>query len=288
MVMVWKYRLRLPLAKIKEQLQIQYNLKVSTGTLQALLAKAKLFLGSRYDELKREVRGSPVKHADETGWRVGGDNWWCWLFATNQARVYTIEETRGKGIPQRELRGAQGVLVRDDYGGYQKLPILQQSCWTHLLRKSHEATIQEESSIEVKTLHTKLKDIFTLLSEDVTTPFNERDRQEWHDWYSTDIEKLSLVKYQSTDAKKIQVRLKNQGTNLLTALLYPGFPLTNNLAERGIRPMVITRKISGGSKTSNGASIHAVNMSIVESIAISKQPLLDTLHATLLKATGKN
>lgn len=40
-----------------------------------------------------------------------------------------------------------------------------------------------------------------------------------------------------------------QNKNLLTALLYENVPLTNNLAERAIRPMVVTRKISGGSRS---------------------------------------
>lgn len=288
MVMMWKYRLRLPLAKIVELLDDQYGLGVSAGTLQGFLEKAKTSLGTQYDALKAEIRGSPVKHADETGWRVGGENWWCWLFATDRVRVYTIEETRGKGVPQRELKKARGVLVHDDYGGYQKLPMIHQSCWTHLLRKSHEATIQDGASDEVKTLHQKLKELFELLCDDVSQPFDRAQRQEWHEWYAHDIEKLSQTEGIARDAKKIHARLKHQGTNLITALLYPNVPLTNNVAERGIRPMVITRKISGGSKTSHGANIHAVNMSIVETIGLQKQPLLDTLHAALLGGAGEN
>lgn len=288
MVMMWKYRLRLPLAKIVELLDGQYGLGVSAGALQGFLAKAKTMLGAQYEVLKTEIRGSPVKYADETGWRVGGENWWCWLFATNHARVYTIEETRGKGVPQRELNKAHGVLVHDDYGGYQKLPMIHQSCWTHLLRKSHEATIQDGASDEVKTLHQQLKDLFVFLSEDVNQPFDQAQRQEWHAWYTQDIEKLTQTEGVASDAKKIYGRLKHQGTHLITALLYPDVPLTNNSAERGIRPMVITRKISGGSKTPHGATIHAVNMSIVETIGLKKQPLLDTLHATLLQGAEGN
>jgi hypothetical protein len=281
--MIWKYRMRIPLAKIVELLDSQYDLKVSTGAIQGFLENAHHFLGSRYDTLKKKMRDSPVKHADETGWRVAGNNWWCWLFATDTTRVFTIEETRGKGIPQEELKGARGVLVRDDYGVYQKLPLTQQSCWTHLLRKSHEASIQDTASPEVEMLHTKLKDLFGLLSDDIMQPFDLAQRREWHTWYTTDIEKISNTPSLAGDAQKIQVRLKHQGTNLLTALLHPNVPLTNNLAERAIRPMVVTRKISGGSKTAYGATIHAINMSVVESIALEKQPLWDTLRTTLLE-----
>ena len=62
-------------------------------------------------------------------------------------------------------------------------------------------------------------------------------------------------KFQYADVKTIQTRIKNQGKNLLTAVLHDDVPLTNNLAERALRPMVVMRKISGGSKSMTGAKL---------------------------------
>ena len=71
--------------------------------------------------------------------------------------------------------------------------------------------------------------------------------------------------------------------------MYPDVPLTNNAAERAVKQVVGLRKISGGSKTQNGATIHAVNLSIIETIRKQNLPLLDTLQDYLLHgATGKN
>lgn len=289
MILVWRYRLRLPVAKITELLQTMYGLAVSQGTIIFSLLHAKQFLGEQYDTLLSEIRGSPILHADETGWRVAGKNSWAWTFVTPKTTLFTIEETRGKGIPEEKLKGAIGVLVRDDYGGYTKLPLPQQSCWAHLLRKSHEATMQEHASGEVKQLHKNLKNLFALLTEDIQKPFDQKPRQELYSWYTTDIQKIIHTTYQSTDAKRIQTRIKNQGTNLITALLYPHVPLTNNAAEKAIRPLVVTRKISGGNQSKEGAAAHAINMSIIETITKRKQLLLQTLQAYLLQgATGKN
>jgi transposase/FtsZ-binding cell division protein ZapB len=288
-ILVWKYRFRDPLNKIAERLHTFYKLKVSEGSLVDILKRAKDWLGPLYDKILLEIRQNPVKHADETGWRVGGENWWCWTGVSPKSTYYTIEETRGGGIAREMFEGSVGVLVRDDYVAYEKLPLPQQSCWAHLLRKSHEASVSDNASDEVKDLHKKLKTLFDLLTEDTSQPFNREVRLELYGWYLKDIEKIIRTNFECSDTKRIQTRIRNQNVNLLTALLYDGVPLTNNAAERAIRPMVVTRKISGGSKTPNGAKTHAVNMSVIETIVKRKLSLLNTLQQYLLKGgIGKN
>lgn len=288
MVLVWKYRFRDPLNKIVEKLYAFYGLGLSEGTLVGMMQRAKEWLGDDYEKLIVEIRGASVKHADETGWRINGENAWAWVFLSKQSVYYTIEETRGKGVPEEKLKGATGVLIRDDYGGYTKLPILQQSCWAHLLRKSHEAIEQESVSEEMQGLHKKLKTMYVLLMEDLAQPFDKQARKTWHQEYLTDIHKIINTIYTAKDARKIQTRIRHQEKNLITALLYPDVVLTNNDAERAIRPLVITRKISGGSRSTNGAKTHAVNMSIIETINKRHQPLLSTLQSLLLTAAVKN
>ena len=288
MILTWHYRMRLPYGKIKEQLKYFYGICVSAGALALMTKRARKYLGRDYETILKEVRGSPVIHADETSWRVNGENYWLWSVATKDASIYTVDQSRGKGVAEKLLSCAKGVLVRDDYGAYTKLPLIQQSCWAHLLRKSHEEQVRENATEEVKHLHKKLKDLFELLQEDLSLPFRKEERVQLFDWYKTDLQKIIQTNYQGSDAKRIQTRIKNQYTNLLTALLYPSVPLTNNLAERAIRPLTVTRKISYGSKTEDGAKTHAVNMSIIETICKKNQPLLTTLRSSLLKGAFVN
>lgn len=90
------------------------------------------------------------------------------------------------------------------------------------------------------------------------------------------------------DTKKIQVRMRNQGNNLITAILFEGVELTNNLAERGIRKAVVVRKISGGSRSNLGAETFAINMSVIQTIRMRNQPLIPTLHNLLLNGSLGN
>lgn len=100
MILIWRYQLRLPFKKISEILQMQYNLYLSAGALVGITRKAKRFFGKRYDDLLIEIRGAPVKHADETSWGMDGLLYWCWVFLTDKAVYYTIEESRGRQYPR--------------------------------------------------------------------------------------------------------------------------------------------------------------------------------------------
>ncbi len=222
---------------MKDNLLTIFGVEISSGGIQHILHRVKIYLGKEYQSLLNEIRGSPVRHADETGHRINGVNGWLWEFLTENAVYYTIEETRGKGIPEKVLG----------------------------------------------------EEIFASLTKIVDEPFEIRERQKRHQEFGRRIHEIAQRTYQANDARAVQGRIKHQGTNLLTALLYEAVPLMNNLAERNIRPMVIGRKISGGSRSVNGAETLAVNSSIVQTIKLRNQPIFSTLKAMIVEgATGRN
>ena len=286
-ILIQKYRLRLPLESVSASIKIQYGLTIKPGAIQKILHNLKKKFGPKYQEIINEVRENKIKHADETGWRIQGQNAWCWMFSSPESIVYTIEETRGKGVPQKMFgKNPRGTLVRDDYGAYKKLNLPQQSCWSHLLRNSREKAVRETSSKEMRDLHGELKIMFDKLSEIVSQKMSQRKRKEFYQIYKKEIQVIIDSGYVSKDAKEIQTRIRNQNVNLITALLYLGVPLTNNEAERNIRKMVVTRKISGGSRSDKGAATHAVNMSIVQTLALKKETLVSELQKLLTSTTA--
>ncbi|HWY78899.1 MAG TPA: IS66 family transposase [Candidatus Sulfotelmatobacter sp.] len=289
-VLIWKYFCRIPLNIIVTLLAITYDVHISTGTLVLFLKRTSQYFGKPYRQILKEVRAAPVKHADETGWRVNGENNWCWAFLKEDAVYYTIEETRGKGVPEKILKNchSEDVLVRDDYAGYKKLPFIHQSCWAHLLRESHKEVTQKESSEEMKELHKKVKTLYEKLATTVATPFVLGERQKIYELLLQQIQTISETVYTADDAKRVHYRIAAQNKNLLTALLYENVPLTNNVAERAIRPMVVTRKISGGSRSRQGATTHAINMSVLQTMKMKNQPIFPTLQKYLLNALSNN
>jgi len=268
-----------PFESIVKDFKIFYNLNITKASLVNILKRTKKWLGKDYDKLLKQIRQAKVKHADETGWRIKGINSWCWAFLTKNSIYYTIEKTRGKGVPIKILSASRetDVLVRDDYKAYQKLKLNHQSCWAHLLRKSREAANppagRKKASREMKRLHKKLKSIYQFLDKTTRQPFHLTKRKKAYQKTWLQLKAIINTSYKNDDVKKIQTRIRNQGKNLITALLFKDVPLTNNLAERLIRSMVVTRKISGGSRSNQGAMAHAVNMSIIQTIQLRNQPI---------------
>lgn len=283
-VIIHKYGSKSSWSSIVFTLLHYFNVKVSEGALVNMMHRAREWLGPYYDRILEEIRKSPVKHADETQWRIDGMNYWLWGFFIEQAAYYVVEESRGKGVAEENLKYShpEDVLVRDDYGAYKNLPMKQQSCWSHLLRTSKETATDPNASTETKVLHNHLQRMFKELSTDLTMPFNNKGRERLYNSYSAKIEDIIHAKYKCDDTKSVQTRIANQNTNLITALKYKNVPLTNNLAERCIRPFVITRKMSGGSRSWNGARTQAVNMSVFQTIKMQEKPLIPTLKKYLL------
>lgn len=283
-ILFLKYRMRSPLAQIEELLRAQCGIVITSQGIQELLHNVKTKFTKQYNAILEEFRNAPVKHADETSFRIDGMNGWCWLFATPSVALYTIEETRGKEVPVRIVgHDPTGVLVRDDYAGYTGLTLPQQSCWAHLLRVSREASTHENASTAMGALHAELKILFAELHTLTAAPFHCAERQRAYQQYSKQISAIIARTYMHDDVCAVQTRIRNQGNNLITALLHDNAPLTNNHAERMIRPMVITRNISGGSRSDKGAATHSVNMSVVQTLALKGKDFFtgvsEILHA---------
>ena len=289
-VLIFKYVCRMSFEIIVETLFQTYGVEITEGGLINILKRTKRWLGGEYGNLLSIIRGSPVKHADETNWRIKGLNGWLWAFLTKDTIYYTIEHTRGKGVAEKVLADSKDtdVLVRDDYPGYKNLKMKHQSCWVHLLRESREAKEQEQSSKEVNGLHRLLKSYYRKLEKITRQPFDLAKRQNSYGEFEERLQEIINAEYAFDDTKKIQTRIRNQGNNLITAILFEGVELTNNTAERGIRKAVVARKISGGSRSDTGAQTFAVNMSVIQTIKIRNQPMIPTLHNLLLNgALGK-
>ncbi len=289
--LIFKYVCRMSLEIMVTTLLQTYGVSITEGGIINILKRTKDWLGQKeYGKLLQTVRGSPIKHADETGWRINGINGWLWAFVTSKEVYITIEETRGGGVARKVLEGSskEDVLIRDDYSAYKNLPLIQQSCWAHLLRKSKEEVTQKKPSIEMQTLHLSLKQMFGELEGIISEPFNLKIRQIAFQYYSLKVNQIIQTKFKAKDARRVQIRIKNQGNNLLTALLHPNVPLTNNLAERSIRPAVVVRKISGGSRSNDGAEAFAINFSVIQTIRMRNQPLIPTLQTLLLNGALGN
>ncbi len=249
-----RYRLRVPVEKIKESLFDLHNFRISEGEISEKLKEAQALFGKDYEAIIKLIKDARIVYADETGWRMDGENWWLWVFSTEKGVRYMLEMSRGKGIPEEALgKKKDRIIVSDGYAVYSKLPGDKQQCWVHLLRRAKHVS---------SLLYQDLVKLYLKLGETLTKPIKERDPP----YFEKQLNEISTKHYREKPAKKVQERIKKHHQQLLTCLKYEGVLPENNTAERALRPQVVMRKIFGGSRSPAGARAHEVNTSVLETL----------------------
>lgn len=254
-----RYRLRLPLSKIKESLVDLHDFRISEGEISEKLAEAESLFGKDHEKIIEVIKQSKVVYADETGWRMNGNNFWLWVFKTDKGTRYVIEESRGRRVAERALgEKADRVIISDGYSAYSKIAGENQQCWVHLLRVAKPASF---------LLYNDLAGVY----RDICLELNKKISERAPPLFEKRLEDILEKKYKETQAEKVQGRLRRHLKNLLICLNHENVLPENNTAERAIRPQVVMRKIFGGSRSIKGSSAHAVNSSVIET-ARQKNP----------------
>lgn len=255
--------------KVSRLLRQCFSLSVSAGGLQQAAHRLAARLLPRYERLKRALCAAAVVHADETSWYVGTAGGepraWLWVFCHKEATIYRVERSRARAIIT-DMLGAEfpGVLVSDCLNIYDEATPLQHKCYSHHLKAIREALLGAEASahdcawlLEVRAL---LKAAIALKAVRDALPRSAYQR------YGTHLEQradaLLASAGESPWDQSIALRLTKQRDHLFEFLYHKEVDATNNLAERQLRPAVITRKLMCGNRSDRGARTWAVLTSL--------------------------
>lgn len=255
----------LPFTKIQDYVKTFFGLKISTSGLSRHVIRVAGIMKDVYDEILGDINNAVTLHADETGWRVRGKNWWLWVFGTQDSAYFTVDKTRGGSVVRRVLGEIfLGLLVVDGWRAYLKLICEQQSCMAHLLRKIRKFRDAFPHLSDIVSFYVKLRRILRdgerlqanreKLGEMVFRRRLNRLKKRLED----------LLNWPNPDdiLQEIIKKVKRQQPRILTFVEHPGAPCHNNYGEFLIRIGVLKRKISGGSVSAEGANAYAILLSI--------------------------
>ena len=255
----------LPYTKIKEYLATFYKLPVSTSGLSRHVIRVAGIMKDVYDEILNGVKNGAILHADETGWRVRGRNWWLWVFGTQDTAYFTVDKTRGSSVVRRVLGEIFiGVLVVDGWSAYLYLLCEQQSCLSHLLRKVRKFRDAFPHLTDIVKFYLKFRRIIRD-GERLQKNRNQLGELIFQRRLKRLKKRLAdLLQWPNPDnvLEEIIKKVKRQQPRILTFVEHPDVPFHNNYAEYLIRIGVLKRKISGGSVSAQGAHAYAVLLSI--------------------------
>jgi transposase len=256
--------LRLPFRRIQAYLETFHQLHLSIGELSELLHHVRRATQPAVDKLKTQARASPVLHADETTWREAGQNGHIWAFSTpgteEAIRYYEYDASRAGAVAKRILGGTfQGHLVSDFYAGYNIYAGKHQRCWVREEHAKQEAVVVWVDA--VKTLYSEAQ-AFVRGEEEPSQAVREAK-------YVELVEQAHVLGRQYARAaehacKALAKRILRHEDELFQFVLIEGLSADNNLAERSIRPLVVVRKISGGTQSAEGSKTRMALASLFE------------------------
>ncbi|PYT21923.1 MAG: hypothetical protein DMG57_37055 [Acidobacteria bacterium] len=264
-----------PVRKLPAILRELTGIEVTQSALtQDALKKSEGVVGNAYQKLRTGGATAPAVYTDDTGWRIHGQTAHLMTFDTVQATVFQIRR-RHRNEEVRELIPADyaGVMVTDrgkSYDAEELLGVKQQKCLDHLKENIHE--VVEHKAGRARSFGLKLKSIL------------RESRQLWCDQragkaekFQAEVERMEeeltfhlrprLLKDQDNQRLLDGIGLQHDRGRVLLFLHDPTIEPTNNRGERSLRPAVIVRKLSHGSKNERGAEAFAGFTSVIQTAA---------------------
>ena len=177
-----------------------------------------------------------------------------WTFTTPTER-YFLRRGRGKGVVDEVLgESFGGVLVSDFYAAYNHYPGLKQRCWVHLLRDIHELEALYPQDAVLAHWAGAVQQLYAKAKASVAADGRLASRRQ----LALEERLLALCRPFSDDQTASQAKLCRRIERFIKELFvfvsHPEVPPENNTAERSLRHLVVSRKISGGTRSEQGTN----------------------------------
>ena len=253
---------------------------------------AERYLSRVYECMKQKLSDYHVMHADETvvevrrDGRQAGTESRMWVYRSgelepNPVILYEYQKTRKKEHAREFLKGFSGICVTDGYQVYHSIADEREDltiagCWSHARRGFADvvkAAGKKDVGIRQSVAYKSLQLIQTMSRyEEKLAKMEPAERLEARIHYVLPLadaffaylkSKEGSVAPKSATGKAIRYCLNQE--RFLRVFLTDGYvPMTNNAAERSIRPFTVGRNNWFQIDTVSGAKASAIAYSIAE------------------------
>lgn len=286
---------RLPMRRVCGALR-RSGLRLCAGAVARQVQRLARWLGGEYEHIKLRLRRSARANVDETGWRTRGRNTWLWAACAAGHTLYHVDKSRAGSVARRLLGESFGGTVGCDfYGAYDAAGFgKKQRCLAHLLRELRDAA-RDSPGFAACGFYPRcrrlVKDMLALKRkwrelDDAT--YTRRacrieDRLEALARAHAADPDADPDAEPDPDARRLAARLLRHRRELTPFLWDEELDGTNNAAERALRPAVVMRKITGGSRSEAGAQAWAVLASVLRTAQQQGRDAVATLKELMMR-----
>jgi transposase len=249
--------LALSFRKIKSHLQKWNNVNISLGALVNIFIKHSEALEDANQEIEKEIKKQEIVNVDETTHRENGRILYTWVFVTMKALLYRIS-SRGRDMLDRVLGSDYvGFIGSDYYGVYisyasETVGVQLQTCLAHLKRDFQNCF--EHIDPDISRYGEKMLAIINSLFmawhtyQADPSPANHEALRRWGET----LEREARIAPDKGKPKSIAKRFEKTPGSYTRFINIPGLEPTNNASERAIRPLVVQRAVTQGTRGERG------------------------------------
>ena len=244
--------------------------------------------------LKELKEKSKILHVDETGIQVNKEpgrnpssNSYMWVLRSGEQEqtkgvIFKYSPSRSAETAKEILNGYKGILITDGYAGYNEIEkVTHAECWAHARRYFYESVPLVNGKMDTTAtgyigveycnkLFKIEEEIASLSDEERQSKRQEKSKPIVDEFFAWVNETLNTKIVVNNKLKKALVYAQNQEKELSEFLKDGRIPLSNNIAERSIRPFAVHRKNWLFADTQAGAKANATYYSLIESAKINK------------------
>jgi transposase len=268
LIAVLREEARLPFATIQRLLRSVPGVELRVGALVGAVTQVATRAAPVVAGIRTAIRASPVVHADETGWREDGRNGYAWTRSTPTHR-YFVRGAREKAAVEAALgNDFAGVLVSDFSVASTNYDGQRQSCWAHLLRDLHDLVLRHPRDAGGRGWADAIGALFGRARVWSSDDPSERRRAQqafqaevrglctpYLPGTATAEPGLDAAPAAATPQRLLAQRMERHLSDRFVFVADPAVPPTTNAAERSLRHLVVSRKISGGSRSQAGSPV---------------------------------
>src|SRR5216684_1529576 len=271
-----------------------FGVKVAAATIARMSRTCAQRLRGFAQTVRDLVAGAPVKHMDETGFRIGGKTQWLHVASTALLTFYRVCAKRGS-----LLANVVGIVVHDHWKPYYTMQsVLHALCNAHHLRElkalveiekedwarkmqrllrraCHAANLARERGVPLKPL---LIEGFERRYDAILA-----EGRVFHEAQAPLAQAVTKGggkrrgRAPRRTGHNLLLRLTTRKQDTLRFLHDPTVPFTNNQAERDGRMMKLRQKISGGFRSLEGAIDFATIRSFLSTARKQGWNIIDAL-----------